>query len=66
VLIVVGDEQLLAVTQAPLIETAADCAVKGTAKTIAKESMAAFNELRAGAGFKLTSLCKGVLRVFRW
>ncbi len=41
---VAGEEQLLAVTQVPFTETAAGCAVKGTARRKAIGSAAAFRE----------------------
>jgi len=52
---VLGDEQLLAVTQVPFTETAAGLAVKGTARTNAIGSAAAFRKLRIRVEFKLTS-----------
>jgi hypothetical protein len=51
-LMVVGDVQLLAVTQVPFTETAADCAMKGTAKTSAIGSTAFKKHAQNGRGFK--------------
>ncbi len=60
---VVGDEQLLAVTQVPLTETAAECAVKGTARRKATGSAADFREY-LGLEFKQTSQYLGVFLKF--